>query len=124
MNEETKKLLIRTFDFGVNCLLFLNNLPNQEKFRVPKYQLAKASTSIGANYEESQAAESKKDFIHKIGIVLKETRESNYWLRVIEAVSLNNKNIDKITLKQLIKESVEFKKIFTTIKINSQKNDD
>lgn len=104
--------------------MFLNNLPNQEKFRVPKYQLAKASTSIGANYEESQAAESKKDFIHKIGIVLKETRESNYWLRVIEAVSLNNKNIDKITLKQLIKESVEFKKIFTTIKINSQKNDD
>ncbi|MFQ6608752.1 MAG: four helix bundle protein [Fidelibacterota bacterium] len=124
MNEETKKLLKRTFDFGVNCLLFLNNLPNQEKFRVPKYQLAKSSTSIGANYEESQAAESKKDFIHKIGIVLKETRESNYWLRVIEAVSLNNKNIDKITLKQLIKESVEFKKIFTIIKINSQKNDD
>ncbi|MBC8174688.1 MAG: four helix bundle protein [Candidatus Marinimicrobia bacterium] len=123
MKEETKKLLKRTFNFGVNCLLFLNNLPNQEKFRVPKYQLAKSSTSIGSNYEEAQAGESKKDFIHKIGIVLKETRESNFWLRVIEVVSKEDKNIDTITLKKLITESVEFKKIFTTIKINSQKND-
>ena len=123
MNEETKKLLNRTFNFGVGNLLFLNNLPNQEKFRVPKYQLAKSSTSIGANYEEAQAGESKKDFIHKIGIVLKETRERNYWLRVIEAVSFDDKNIDIVTLKNLISESVEFKKIFTTIKINSQKND-
>lgn len=123
MNEETKKLLKRTFNFGVNNLLFLNNLPNQEKFRVPKFQLAKSSTSIGANYEEAQAGESKKDFIHKIGIVLKETRESNYWLRVIESVSYDNKNIDKITLKKLINESIELKKIFTTIKINSSKND-
>ncbi len=123
MKDETKKLLDRTFNFGVNCLLFLDNLPKNEKFRVSKYQLAKSSTSIGANYEEAQAGESKKDFIHKIGIVLKETRESNYWLRIIEAVSKDENNIDSITLQKLISESIEFKKIFTTIKINSQNND-
>mgnify|MGYP000347831600 CR=1 FL=1 len=105
MNEETKKLLKRTFNFGVDCLLYLNNLPIQEKFKVPKYQLAKSSTSNGANYEEAQAGESKKDFIHKIGIISKE-----------------DKNIDIVTLKNLITESVEFKKIFTIIKINSSKN--
>ena len=123
MKDETKKLLERTFNFGVNCLLFLNNLLKKEKYRVPKYQLAKSSTSVGANYEEAQAGESKKDFIHKIGIVLKEARESNYWLRVIEAVSGDDKNIDLISLQNLISESIEFKKIFTTIKINSQNND-
>jgi four helix bundle protein len=42
------------------------------------YQLAKAATSIVSNYEEEQFAESGKDFIHKIEIVLKEARESNY----------------------------------------------
>ncbi len=123
MKDETKKLLERTFNFGVNCLLFLDNLLKKEKYRVPKYQLAKSSTSVGANYEEAQAGESKKDFIHKIGIVLKEARESNYWLRVIEAVSRDDKNIDLISLQNLISESIEFKKIFTTIKINSQNND-
>ncbi|HDY75533.1 MAG TPA: four helix bundle protein [Candidatus Marinimicrobia bacterium] len=123
MKDETKRLLERTFNFCVNCLLFLDNIPKKEKYRVLKYQLAKSSTSIGANYEEAQAGESKKDFTHKIGIVLKETRESNYWLRVIEAVSGDDKNIDLISLQNLISESVEFKKIFTTIKINSQNND-
>lgn len=98
MKDETKRLLERTFNFGVNYLLFLDNLPKKEKYRVSKYQLAKSSTSIGANYEEAQAGESKKDFTHKIGIVLKETRESNYWLRIIKTVSKNDKNVDSITL--------------------------
>lgn len=122
MNEETKKLLKRTFKFGVNCLLFLHKLPKKEKFKVPRHQLAKSSTSMGANYEESQAAESKKDFIHKIGIVLKETRESNYWLRVINAVSINDNDIDRKTLNSLLNESLELRKIFSTIKLNSSKS--
>ena len=47
------------------------------------YQLAKSGTSEGANYEESQASQSKEDFYYKIGICLREARESNYWLRII-----------------------------------------
>ena len=122
MNEETKKLLKRTFNFRVNYLLFLDKLSRKEKFKVPRYQLAKSSTSFGANYEESQAAESKKDFIHKIGIVLKEARESNFWLRVIKAVSLNDNDIDRSTIQTFLNESLELKKIFSTIKFNSGKS--
>ena len=122
MNEETKKLLKRTFNFRVNCLLFLDKLSRKKKFKVPRYQLAKSSTSIGANYEESQAAESKKDFIHKIGIVLKEARESNFWLRVIKTVSLNDNDIDRSTIQTFLNESLELKKIFSTIKFNSGKS--
>ena len=73
-------MLQRTFLFGVNTLKFLNTLPYTIANKVIIYQLANSSTSIGANYEESQATESKDDFIHKIGIVLKETRESKFWL--------------------------------------------
>ena len=122
MNEETKKLLKRTFNFRVNCLLFLDKLSRKKKFKVPRYQLAKSSTSLGANYKESQAAEFKKDFIHKIGIVLKEARESNFWLRVIKAVSLNDNDIDRSTIQTFLNESLELKKIFSTIKFNSGKS--
>jgi four helix bundle protein len=47
-------------------------LPSNKVYSVIIYQLAKASTSTGSNYEEAQAAESKKDFTHKVGIVLRD----------------------------------------------------
>jgi four helix bundle protein len=46
--------------------------------------LLKSGTSPGANYEEARGSESSADFIHKLGIVLKELRESLYWLKVIK----------------------------------------
>ena len=82
--------------------------------------MAKASTSVGANYEEAQAAESSKDFVHKIGIVSKEARESNYWLRVVNEVlplKLKSENF-----QNLLNESFELKKIFISIKLTAQKN--
>ena len=45
-------------------------------------QLIRSATSAGANYEEACGAESRQDFIHKLQIVLKELRESLFWLRV------------------------------------------
>lgn len=82
--------------------------------------MAKASTSIGSNYEEAQAAESSKDFIDKIGVVLKESRESNYWLRVLDAIL--NDDFKRSEFKLLLKESFDFKKIFTSIKLTAQQN--
>lgn len=66
---------------------------------------------MGANYEESQAAYSKKDFNYKIGICLREARETNYWVRIIkEANVFKGKE-----LEYLIQESTELKKIFSAI---------
>ncbi|NES17947.1 MAG: four helix bundle protein [Symploca sp. SIO3E6] len=48
-------------------------------------QLIRSGTSIGANVEEAQNAESKPDFIHKMTIALKEARETNYWLKILIA---------------------------------------
>ena len=118
MKPETQKLLDRTFNFGVNCLRFISLLPHNSEYNVIKNQLAKSSTSIGANYEEAQAAESRKDFSHKIGIASKETRESHYWLRLMKEISDNN--VDSKVLNDLIKEAMELKKIFISIKLSVQ----
>ncbi len=55
-------LLTRTFLFGVNCLKFLRILTNDPESKLIRFQLGKSATSIGANYEESQAGSSKADF--------------------------------------------------------------
>ena len=49
-------------------------------------QLTRSATSAGANYEEACSAESRADFVHKLQLVLKELRESLYWLRLIKKV--------------------------------------
>ncbi len=120
MNSKTKELLKRTFDFGVDCLLFLESLPSKAILKVVTFQLAKASTSAGANYEEAQGAESNKDFIHKIGIVSKEVRECNYWLRLLDKILDEQYKNEKFN--HILKESIELKKIFTSIKMTAQQN--
>ena len=53
------------------------------------YQLSKSATSVGANVEEADGAESRRDFVHKMSIARKEARESRYWLRVARAAILD-----------------------------------
>jgi len=120
MNPKTEELLDRTFLFGVDTLKFLMTLPKDKVYGIAVFQLGKASTSSGSNYEEAQGAESSKDFNHKIGIVLKEVRESNYWYRVLNAIMPNSKSNNE--LQRLLTESLELKKIFSAIKIKSENN--
>ena len=81
-----KELEVRTRRFAVNVLNALVQLPEIRVFNVLVYQLSKSATSVGANYREANRAESKDDFIHKIGIVVKEASETVYWLEVIQEV--------------------------------------
>lgn len=76
----------RSFKFALRCLKFIKKLPETPEYKIIRYQLAKSSTSSGANYEESQAGSSKADFNNKVRISLREMRESNYWLRIIYAI--------------------------------------
>lgn len=120
MNERTKELLDRTFKFGVETLRFLKTLPDDYIYKIPKHQLARASTSIGANYEEAQGAVSKRDFSNKIGICYKESRETVYWLRVLK--ELYNTDKYKQTFESFMKEAIELKNIFASIKKSSTDN--
>ena len=98
----------RLFNFAVKVIKFLKRLPYSKENDVIRYQLAKCATSIGANYEEAQGAFSKEDFRYKIGICFKESKESNYWLRIIKAANIS----DNQDLDYLIQESNELKNIF------------
>ena len=70
-------------------------------------QLLRSGTSPGANYEEARGAESPADFIHKLRIVLKELRESLYWLKVIKKVEL----VSSKKLQNILNESEELSRI-------------
>jgi four helix bundle protein len=105
-------LLGRTFRFGVDTLKFLRDMPDSFEYRIIKNQLGKASTSVGANYEESQAGISKADFRNKIKISLKEAREANYWFRILSEIIEEPKPKD---LEIMLRESLELKNIFAKI---------
>lgn len=113
----------RLFSFAVRVFSFLKTLPNSPEYSVVRYQLAKSSTSSGANYEEAQAASSKPDFIYKNEISLREMRESNYWLRLLAATDLSNK-FNQEELKYLENESEELKKILGSIVSKSKLNNE
>jgi len=83
-------------------------------------QLFRAGSSAGANYEESQSAESNKDFIHKLQLVLKELKESRYWLRLIKKARLISP--DDVTLVFLLQEVEELIRIIAKSIITAKKN--
>ena len=118
-NLKNENLSERLFKFAVNVLKFLKKLPNTPEMNVIRYQLAKCSTSTGANYEEAQAGSSKPDFNNKVRISLREMRESNYWLRVIKA-TLDHIESDS-DLNSLIDESGQLKKILGSIVTKTNK---
>ncbi len=80
-------------------------------------QVVRSGTSVGANVEEADAAESKRDFIHKMSIAHKEARETRYWLRVIQSALL-----DDGETRSLIQESDELVRVLYTIVENARKS--
>ena len=74
----------RLLDFGIAALRLASGLPKDPAGRHVAIQLIRSATGGGANYEEARAAESRDDFVHKIGVAAKEIRETNYWLALIE----------------------------------------
>ncbi len=73
----------RTAVFGEVIIDFAKKIPETAVTRRIITQLTDAGTSIGANYCEAADAESKRDFIHKLGIARKESKETKFWLRII-----------------------------------------
>src|SRR5438270_12072899 len=77
----------RTKQFAIKIIAFAATLPEGRIGDVIRYQLVKAGTSIGANYREANRAESRNDFIHKIGSVEKEASECQYWLEICDEMN-------------------------------------
>ncbi len=79
----------RLLSFGDLAIRMAETLPLSYSSKHIGHQLIRAATSIGANYAEAQAAESKADFAHKLKIALKECRESHSWLKLLYIRQIN-----------------------------------
>jgi len=100
----------RTKAFALKIIVFAATLPHSKTGSIIEYQLVKAGTSVGANYREANRAESRNDFIHKIGIVEKEASESRYWMEICDEACLG----DSTQRAWLLQESSELLAIFTS----------
>jgi four helix bundle protein len=85
--ETSSKILDLSFDFSLKIIELYKELIKRNEYVLSK-QLLRSATSIGANVEEANAAQTKKDFITKMSIASKEARETRYWLRLLDRSKL------------------------------------
>lgn len=100
----------RLIDFAVRIIKLSANLPKTPAGRHIAGQILRSGTSPAPNYGEARGAESNADFVHKLGIVLKELNETSIWLRVIERSQLLKGEL----LVEIIGENRELSRIFTS----------
>jgi four helix bundle protein len=97
----------RMLQFGVRVIKLSEALPKRFAAKHIALQLLRSGTSAGANCEEARGAESRADFIHKLGVSWKEARESRYWLQLIQRAELVKPSL----LSGLVQEAEELSKI-------------
>ena len=114
MIKKENIILDKSFDFALKIIKLYVELKNQHEFVLSK-QVLRSGTSIGANVEEAIGAFSKKEFASKMGIALKEARETSYWLRL-----LNRSRIINIDYSDYLKEIESIVNILTAIVKTSQ----
>jgi four helix bundle protein len=109
----------RTFLFAVAVVRFCRGCGDIHPVsRRLSWQLLDAATSVGANMEEADAAQSSRDFVHKVGVARKESKEALFWLRLLYATD----PMIREALQGLLDESRQLAKIVTTIKRNAESN--
>lgn len=110
-------VLEKSFNFGLDIVKLYLSLKDKREY-VLSNQLVRSATSIGANITEAQYAQSKKDFINKMSIVLKEANESEYWLNLLSKAEII---IDE-EYKKHIKDCIEIKILLINIVRKSKDN--
>ena len=99
----------KSFQFAVRIVKLAKVLRNDRSEYVLSKQLLRSGTSIGANIAEAQQAQSRADFLSKLNVSLKETSETIYWLRLLEATDY----LTESEYKSIIMDCVEIEKILT-----------
>lgn len=121
MEKRAYNLIERTTKFAGEVLGFVKTIPISIITRPILSQLVRSATSVGANYHEAHDAESPSDFRHKIGICRKESRETFYWLQMLQVAHPASKPMAQV----LMSEVNELNRIFTaSFKTVSQNIDD
>ena len=111
-------ILDKTFKFAVKIVEQVKEIQNTHKEYILSRQLMKSGTSVGANIREAHNAETKKDFIHKMGIAQKECDENKYWLELL----FETNYIKAQHYESLHGQATEVLKILRSIIITSKRN--
>ena len=111
-------LVDKSYLFSIQIIKLFKQTKEQYAYFPPFNQLLQSGTSIGANIEEAQAAQSKRDFIAKLYISLKESRETRYWLRLLRDTGY----ITPTDAKDLLPKCEELLKMLTSALITSRRN--
>ena len=101
----------RTFEFATRIVKLVNAAPRSTAGSVIARQVMRAGTSVGANVEEAQGAQSKKEFTRRMNIARAEARETLYWLRLIKETELFSSD----RLAEILREADELVRILTAI---------
>jgi len=101
----------RLLEYSVRIIKLVEKIPNTRAGIHVSGQLLRSGTSPYPNHGEAQAAESPKDFIHKMRISLKELRETERWLKLVRRVPLISK---PELLEEILKETEELIRIFVS----------
>jgi len=111
--KASRDIRARSLQYALRAIKLYQHLQKQKDGAgwIIGKQYLRAATSVGANIEEAQAGESRSDFIHKLGIARKETRESIYWLRLLEQSEL----VSPRRIAPLMKETNELLNVITAI---------
>lgn len=111
-------ILEKTFAFAVEIVKLYKLLCETKKEYILSKQLLRSGTSIGANAREAHNAESKADFIHKLGIAQKEADETLYWLELLfQTEFITNREFDFYSLQ-----AQEIIKIIRSIILTTRQN--
>ena len=113
---KTNVIQSRSYQFALAVIKLFKQLTQDKEYIISR-QLVRSATSIGANVEEALAAQSRKDFISKMNIALKEARETRYWLSL-----LNDSHYFDIDLDSYLQQIEEIIKILTSIVKSSKEN--
>lgn len=116
-NSKRYDLEERTLKFAKRVRLFVKKLPKTIANIEDGKQLIRSSGSMGANYIEANEAISKKDFVMRIKICRKESKESIYWLSLVD---INNDESLEKEGQELTQEATELMMIFSSIMRKSQ----
>lgn len=87
-NEKANQLEERLIDFGVQVIHLSGKLPRSYAGQHIAGQMLRSGTSPAPNYGEARGGESRADFIHKLGVALKELNETQIWLKMIQRADL------------------------------------
>ena len=113
-------ILDKSFDFAIRVIKLYKHLCDDKKEYILSKQLIRSGTSIGANINEAQAGQSKRDFIAKMSIASKEARESKYWIELL--IKTDYLDINENHVKSLLNDIEEIIKLLTSIVKTSMEN--